>query len=71
MDPQGNEWSHPCRKNHEGHIASKGYNSMTHFNLVHKFVPMPQSMKITDATAAVDKGMEEARNDSGLADGKI
>ena len=28
---------------------------MTHYNLVHKFIPMPQAMKILDALAAVDK----------------
>ena len=28
---------------------------MTHYNLLHKFVPMPQSMKIPNAKAAVDK----------------
>ena len=28
---------------------------MTHDNLVHKFIPGPQAMKIPDATAAVDK----------------
>ena len=33
-------------KNHGDHIAGKGYNSMTHYNLVHKFIPMPQAMKI-------------------------
>ena len=28
---------------------------MTHLNLVHKFIPMPQAIKILDAKAAVDK----------------
>ena len=28
---------------------------MTHYNLVHKFIPMPQAMKIPNAEAAVDK----------------
>ena len=28
---------------------------MTHFNLVHKFIPMPQRMKIQDTKAALDK----------------
>ena len=30
-------------KDHEDHIASKGYNSSSHKNLVHKFIPMPQA----------------------------
>ena len=42
-------------KNHEDHIAGKGYTSMTYYHLVHKFVPMPQAMKIPDAKAAADK----------------
>ena len=28
---------------------------MTHYNSVHKFIPMPQAMKILDAKAAVGK----------------
>ena len=32
--------------NDEDHIAGKGYNSMTHYNLVHKFILIPQAMKI-------------------------
>ena len=40
-------------KNHEDHIAGKRYTSMTHCNLVHKFIPMPQAMKNRDAKAAV------------------
>ena len=29
---------------HEDHIAGKGENSLQHYNLVHKFLPMPQAM---------------------------
>ena len=39
---------------HEEHIAGKGQNSVFHSNLVRKFIPMPQAMKIPDAKAAVD-----------------
>ena len=42
-------------KHHEDHIASKGYTSMTHCYLVHKFIPLPQAIKNPDAKAAVDK----------------
>ena len=41
--------------NHEDHIAGNGENSLQHYNLVHKFIPMPQAMKIPAAKAAVDK----------------
>ena len=30
---------------HEDHIAGKGNNSLQHYNLVHKFIPMPQAVK--------------------------
>ena len=40
---------------HEDHVAGKGDTSLQHHNLVHKFVPMPQAMKIPAAKAAVDK----------------
>ena len=40
---------------HEDHIAGEGDNSLQHYNLVHKFIPMPQAIKIQAAKAAVDK----------------
>ena len=44
---------------HEDHIAGKGDNSLQHYNLVHKFIPLPQAMKIPAAKAAVDKEWEK------------
>ena len=44
---------------HEDHIAGKGDNSLQHYNLVHKFIPMPQAMKIPAAKAAVDQECEK------------
>ena len=32
---------------HEDHIAGKENNSIQHYNLVHKFIPMPQLMSST------------------------
>ena len=60
------EASEPTRKRmeetlpkyHEDHIAGKGDNSLQDYNLVHKFIPMPQAMKIPAAKAAVDKECE-------------
>ena len=46
---------------HEDHIAGKGDNSLQHFNLVHKFIPMPQALKIPAAKAAVDKEWENLK----------
>ena len=44
---------------HEDHIAGKGDTSLQHYNLVHKFIPMPRAMKIPAAKAAVDKEWEK------------
>ena len=43
---------------HEDHIAGKDDNSLQHYNLVHKIIPMPQAMKIPAAKAAVYKEWE-------------
>ena len=40
-------------------LQEKGYNSLQHYNLVHKFIPMPQAMKIPAPKAAVDKEWEK------------
>ena len=40
---------------HQDHIAGRGDKSLQHYNLVHKFIPKPQAMKIPAAKAAVDK----------------
>ena len=42
-------------KIHEDRIAGKGFTSVIHYNLVRKFIPMPQAMKIPDAEAAADE----------------
>ena len=34
-------------RNHEDHIAERGLNSLTHYNLVHKFILMPPSDEIS------------------------
>ena len=46
-------------KDHEDRILGKGFNSLSHYNLVHKFIPMHQAMKIPDAKAAVDEEWEK------------
>ena len=48
------------RRYHEDHIAGKGMNSWSHYNLVHKFIPMSEAMKIPDAKAAVNKQWENS-----------
>ena len=44
---------------HEDHIAGGGNNSLQHYNLVHKFIPMPQALKIPAPKKAVDKKLEK------------
>ena len=44
---------------HQDHITGKGENSLQHYNLVHKFIPMPQAMEIPAAKAAVDMEWEK------------
>ena len=45
-------------QDHEDHIAGNGMNSLSRYNLVHIFIPMPQAMKIPNAKVAVDKEWE-------------
>ena len=42
---------------HEDHIAGKGQTSLQHHNLVHKFSPMPQAMKISCSESSGGQGM--------------
>ena len=51
---------------HGDHSAGKGENSLQHDYLVHKFVPMPQAMKIPAAKAAVEQGMGKIRENLGV-----
>ena len=49
-------------KDHEDRIAEKGFNSLSHYNLVHKFIPMLQALKTLEAQAAVDREWEKLKN---------
>ena len=46
-------------KNHEDHIAGKGVKSLSHYNVVRKFILMLQAIEIPDAKAAVEKEREK------------
>ena len=59
MNPPECVWGTRYRTIHEDHIAGKGEHSLKHYNLVHKFVPMPQAMKIPAAKAVVEKEWEK------------
>ena len=40
---------------HEDHIAAEGINSLSHYNMLHKFIPMPQTYEIPESKAAVER----------------
>ena len=46
---------------HEDRISAKGINLLSRYNLVHKFIPMPQASKKPDAKAAVEKEWEKLK----------
>ena len=58
-------------KDQEDHIAERGLNSWSHYNLEHKFIPAPQAMKIPDAKAAIDKEWEKLENTPAWQESKI
>ena len=51
---------------HDDHIAGRGGNSLQHYNLVHKLIPMPLAVKILAAKAAVDKEWEKVGGNFGV-----
>ena len=42
---------------HEDHVAGQGDNSLQHYKLVHKFIPMPQALRIPAAKGSSGQGM--------------
>ena len=52
--------------NHEDHIAGKGENSLQHYNLVHKFIPMPPAMKIPASKGSGGQGMGKIGENFGV-----
>ena len=55
-------------KNHEDHIAGKGMISLSHYNIVRKFIPVLEAMKIPDEKAAVEKEWKNGENSGKAAD---
>ena len=53
---------------HEDHIGGKGNNSIQHFNLVHKFIPMPQAMNSSSKSSS-GHGMGKNGENSGVEPG--
>ena len=64
MNLQGNGWNLlNFKKNHEDHIAGKGFASMSHYNSAHKVLPMPQAMewKKLETSPACDLGSVKSK----------
>ena len=51
---------------HEDHIAGKGDNSLQHYNLVHKYIPMPQALKILATKSSGGQGMGKIGENFGV-----
>ena len=51
----------------EDHISAKGINSLSHFNLVHEFIPMPQALKNTQRESCSGKRMGNIEKITGMA----
>ena len=56
---------------HEDHIAGKEHNSLQHYNLVHKFIPMPQAMKIPAAKVRSKKEVTDEEDISHLKNAEL
>ena len=51
---------------HEDHIAGKGDNSLQHYNLVHKFIPMPQGNENSCSKGSGGQGMGKLGENFGV-----
>ena len=51
---------------HQDHIAGKGENSLQHYNLVRKFIPMPQAVKNSCSESSGGQGMGKIGENFGV-----
>ena len=51
---------------HEDHVAGEGNNSLQQYNLVHKFIPMPQAMKNSCSKSSGGQGMGKIGENFGV-----
>ena len=69
LNPRDSE-QNLCSLGTMDHIAGKGFTSMTHYNLVHMFIPMPQAMKIFGCQKLPWTRNGRTRDNSGMGIGK-
>ena len=55
------------RKFHQDHNTAKGTNSMTHYSLFHKFIPMPEAFKNSGSESSSGQGIGKTGENSGMA----
>ena len=51
---------------HVDRIAGKGENSQQHYNLVHKFIPLPRAMKNSCSESSSGQGMGKIGENFGV-----
>ena len=66
MNPQECVWEIRYRIIMKTILQEKVNNSLQHYNLVHKFIPMPQAMKIPAAKAGGGQGMGKIGENFGV-----
>ena len=66
VNPQEYVWKNIYQITMRTRLQEEWDNSLQHHNLVHKFIPMPQAMKIPEAKAAVVNECEKLEKDSSV-----
>ena len=61
MNPKDCVWENLYQIIMKTILQEKGENSLQHYNLVHKFIPVPQAIKNPAVKAAVDKEWEKMK----------
>ena len=68
MNLRGSAWKDLFTRINEDHIAGKGMNSLSHYNLVRKFIHyVPQSNENTRCKSSSGEIMEKTRENTGMA----
>ena len=67
MNPRQRTVAKVKRQSTKISLQKRGFNSVTHHNLVHQTIPIPRVMKIMDAKAAIGKRVGKARKLASMA----
>ena len=69
MNPRGNE-RHLCNLQIMKLASHEKFTSMTHYNLVHKFIPMRKTMKNSGCKSCRGQGMDNAQDNTSMTSGQ-